>query len=299
MTYTAAFLVFISIINLGLYAGMRKGRGKVDLAGRLGQVDTKDPPVDARREELRTSLWDRLVMGPLKKIAGRLSRFLPGGMLQEVEGKLQKAGNPGNLTAGEFMGLRVILAGLGGLAAPLLVKQAALLALAAPLLGWSLPAVYLDRQARKREEEIYRTLPDVIDLLTVSVEAGLGFEGAISKVVEKSRGVLAGEFKRVLQESRMGKSRKEALKDMSRRLGEENVAALNSAIVQADQLGISFSKVLRLQSDQVRQKRRQQVEEAAMKAPIKMLLPLVLFIFPTIFIVLLGPAAIRIYENFM
>lgn len=150
-----------------------------------------------------------------------------------------------------------------------------------------------------RKNEILKTLPDVIDLLTVSVEAGLGFDGALSKVVEKSQGQTANEFNTVIQEMKMGKPKRDALKEMSNRVGLHDMSTFVGAVIQADQLGVSIGNVLRIQSEQMRQKRRQRAQEKAMKAPIKMLIPMVLFIFPTIFTVLIGPVIIRMVDMFM
>lgn len=143
-----------------------------------------------------------------------------------------------------------------------------------------------------------REFPDILDLLTVSLEAGLGFDAAITKVVSKKEGVLANEFHRSLEEIRLGKTRREALSGIRDRLEVDSIKAFISSVLQAEKLGIGMVQVLRVQSNEVREQRRQRAEEAAMKAPIKMLFPLVLFIFPSLFIVLLGPAIIQIIATF-
>lgn len=142
-----------------------------------------------------------------------------------------------------------------------------------------------------------KELPDVLDLLTVSVESGLGFDAALQKVVRKTKGPLSNEFNKTLQEIKMGKARRDALRDLANRTGVEDLSTFIGAIIQADQLGVSIGNVLRIQSKQMRQIRKQRIEEKAMKAPIKMLLPMVFFIFPTLFLVLLGPAAIQLIES--
>ena len=157
----------------------------------------------------------------------------------------------------------------------------------------------MQSKARNRGKEIQRDLPDILDLLTVSVEAGLGFDAALVKVVERKKGPLADEFGIVLREIRVGKPRKEALRELSERVKVDDITSLVSAVIQADQLGVGISNILRIQAEQVRTKRRQQAEESAMKAPIKMLFPLVFFIFPTLFVVLLGPAIIQIAETLL
>ncbi|MDW7675951.1 MAG: type II secretion system F family protein, partial [Bacillota bacterium] len=149
-----------------------------------------------------------------------------------------------------------------------------------------------------RKQFIQNELPDVLDLLTISVDAGLGFDAALVKVVEKTDGVLKGEFSKLLQEIKKGKARKNAMKDMAERCQVNDLSTFVGALVQADQLGVSISNILRIQAEQMRLKRRQLAQEKAMKAPIKMLFPLIFFIFPTIFIVLLGPALIQLFETF-
>ena len=165
------------------------------------------------------------------------------------------------------------------------------------LFGYLFPDSWLKAKVRHRLTEIQDTLPDVLDLLTVSVEAGLGFDAALLKVSEKQKRVLGQEFLRVLQEIKMGRPRRDALRDMSKRFEVDDLRSFISSLVQADQLGISIGGVLRNQSIQIRQKRRQRSEEKAQKAPIKMMLPLVFFIFPCIFIVVLGPIILQLMDS--
>ncbi len=165
-------------------------------------------------------------------------------------------------------------------------------------LSFVVPQFWLKSKITQRVKQIQKTLPDAIDLLVVSVEAGLGFDMAMGKVVEKTRGALADEFGRALEEMRLGYQRAQALKNITKRVRNDDLDSFISAIIQADQLGTSIGQVLRIQSEQMRVKRKQRIEEAAMKAPIKMLFPMVLFIFPTIFIIILGPIVIKVqYEK--
>lgn len=164
-------------------------------------------------------------------------------------------------------------------------------------IGYLFPRSWLKAQEKRRQHEIERSLPDVLDLLTVSVEAGLGFDAALLKVVEKKKGALAEEFFKVLQEIKMGRPRRDALRDLSNRNTVEDLSNVVASLVQADQLGISIGGVLRNQSQQIRQKHRQRAEEKAQKAPVKMMIPLVFFVFPSVFIVILGPGIIQIIEN--
>ena len=165
-------------------------------------------------------------------------------------------------------------------------------------LTYIFPGLYLKQLIQERQHEIEKSLPDVIDLLTVSIEAGLSFDGAMSKLAEKMSGVLVSEFSIVLKEMKMGISKRDALKSMIERVPVANLITFVGAIIQADQLGVSIGNVLRIQSNIMRQKRRQRASELAMKAPIKMLFPMVFFILPTIFIVLLGPVVIQIMQAF-
>ena len=164
------------------------------------------------------------------------------------------------------------------------------------LLGYFLPVIWLGRRIRSRQAEIVKTLPDALDLLTISVEAGLPFDGAMQRVAEKWDNEISKAFRRLLTEMRMGKSRREALRDMADRMDVPDVTSFVAALIQADQLGISIAKILRIQSEQMRIKRRQRAEEKAQQAPIKMLIPMTFLIFPTILIVILGPA-ILILKN--
>jgi len=152
----------------------------------------------------------------------------------------------------------------------------------------------LEQKIARRKANLMHELPDVLDLLTVSVEAGLGFDGALIKLSEKMKGDMVDEFTRMLQEMRIGVPRREALRSLAKRCNTQDVTLFTGALIQADQLGVSIAKVLRIQSVEMRDKRRQRAEEQAMKAPVKMLFPLVFFIFPAILIVLLGPALLQI-----
>ncbi|WP_231571567.1 type II secretion system F family protein [Gordoniibacillus kamchatkensis] len=171
-------------------------------------------------------------------------------------------------------------------------------ALAGLAIAVIMPRWYLALRIKRRSRQALKELPDVLDLLTVSLEAGLGFDAALSKLVAKKEGALAAEFQRCLEEIRLGKTRREALLGVRERIELEEMKLLIGSILQAEKLGIGLVQVMRVQSQEVREQRKQRAEEAAMKAPIKMLFPLVLFIFPSLFIVLLGPALIQFIETF-
>lgn len=255
------------------------------------------------QEELSRPMRERLLKPLLNRISAMTTKMIPGVALERLNNKLVQAGNPGNLSPQEFVGVKFVSMALfpGGLFAAFALfsfplGESWMLLLASGILGYMFPELVLRYKVTERKEEIRKTLPDVLDLLTVSVEAGLGFDAALAKVVEKMEGSLPEELGRLLQEIKMGKPRKEAMKDLRDRIGVEDLSNFVSSVIQADQLGVSIGSVLRLQAGENREKRRQAAQEKAMKAPVKMVIPLVLFIFPAIFIVLLGPALLKIID---
>jgi tight adherence protein C len=171
--------------------------------------------------------------------------------------------------------------------------------LGAILIGYFFPQLWLSSKIGRRQKEVRKALPDALDLLTICVEAGLGFDMALSKVSEKWESELSLAFSRVIQEIQLGKLRREALRDMADRIGLPELTSFVAAVIQSEQLGVSMAKVLRIQSDQMRVKRRQLAEEEAHKAPVKMLIPMALLIFPSLMIVLMTPAALRLMNSAM
>jgi tight adherence protein C len=257
-------------------------------------------------EELGESFSKRILAPVITCLAERLSRFTPQSTLQMMEERLVMAGGVGKLSVEQFFLLCVFLAValpimIGGFLATVHapLNKVVGLSMISFVVGLIFPILLLNQKIAARKMSMQRDLPDILDLLTVSVEAGLGFDGALAKLAEKMKGALVEEFNRVLQEIRMGLSRREALSAMGRRCDVPDVSLFTTSLVQADQLGVSIGNVLRVQSASIRDKRKQRAEEKAMKAPIKMMLPLVMFIFPTIFIVLLGPAVIQVFTTFM
>lgn len=287
-----AAVVFLAIMLI--IAGIVSPRAADDVDARLMQYGR---PMTLEEIELSQPFGERIVVPMLDASARFVSRFTPQRTLENTRHNLELAGNPNNWSATEFIGVRG-LAGLllGALAfavtmlANIGVGQQLLFTIGMGLLGFFLPVVWLGSRIRRRQDEIIKTLPDALDLLTISVEAGLPFDGAMQRVAEKWDNELSRAFQRMLTEMRVGKSRREALRDMSDRMEVPDVTSFVAALIQADQLGISIAKVLRIQSEQMRIKRRQRAEEKAQQAPIKMLLPMTFLIFPTILIVILGPA---------
>jgi tight adherence protein C len=270
---------------------------------RLGQFGTTQ--ADSLEElELRQPLFDRTLRPLFNRLSSLATRISSPSNRGRSERRLATAGNPGGLRAVDFLGLKALSGILLGGATFLLLGAAlrspllgALATFAAAGVGWLLPEFWLGGRISRRQRQIVRALPDTIDLLTISVRAGLGFDSALAKVVEKTRGPLADEIRRSLSEIRVGKTRRDALRDLVTRVQVESLTTFVGAVIQADQLGVSISKVLQVQSEQLRIERRQRAEELANKAPIKMLFPLVGCIFPSMFIVILGPAIILIMLN--
>jgi tight adherence protein C len=254
--------------------------------------------------ELQQPLFERTLRPVLLRLTGFAQRLASPGRVNRTDRRLMMAGNPGGLRTIDFLALKLLLAGVFGGVALLLgtvsgggIALGGIGAAATGGIGFFVPEFWLSRRIKARQRLILLAVPDTLDLLTISVRAGLSFDGALSKVVEKTTGPLSDEFRRALAEVRVGRTRRDALRDV---VGRTNVSALTNfigAIIQAEQLGVSISKVLQVQSEQLRIERRQRAEEMAAKAPIKMLFPLVGCIFPSIFIVLLAPPIILIMAN--
>ena len=222
-------------------------------------------------------------------------------MIARIDSKLERAGYPGGLRGADWVGVKLMssiafavlffVLGLFLTGAIVVGMFAAIIGVA---IGYIAPEFWLGRKMRARSMAMILQLPDALDLLTISVEAGLGFDAALAKCVEKMEGPLVDEFRQALAEVRMGRTRRDALRDVATRADAQPVSNFIGAIVQAEQLGVPIAKVLQIQSNQLRIERRQRAEEAAAKAPVKMLFPMVGCIFPTIFIVILGPAVVTI-----
>lgn len=256
--------------------------------------------------ELAKPFSQRIISPLSQSMAEKLTRFTPEAIRKLVEGKIMMAGGFGGLSPEQFLLLCVILAvGFPVITAVLLnlaavpADKLSIYTMSTFSIGFYLPFLLINQKIARRKLSMQKALPDVLDLLTVSVEAGLGFDGALAKLAEKMRGALVDEFNKVLHEIRMGVPRREALQAMGVRCGIDDVSLFTTSLIQADQLGVSIGNVLRVQSADMRGKRRQRAEEKAQKAPVKMLFPLVFFIFPTIFIVLLGSAIIQIASNLL
>jgi len=254
-----------------------------------------------RAGEVR-SFRERILLPLSEQLATTVLRFSPKTTVDAVSRKLLSAGmatSPNTFLAWKGGGaLSGLVVGLAFGAALSGGAGAVLGAVVLAAIGWIAPEYALTLRARSRRDQIRSALPDALDLLAVSVEAGLGFDAAITKITEHLAGPLSDEFALTLGEMRVGESRAVALRKMEQRVGAHELSSFARAIIQADQLGISLGRILRVQASDSRNKRQAAAEERAMKAPIKMLFPTALFIFPAMFIVILGPAFIHILSLF-
>ncbi len=279
-----------------------QSRDPTSIEDRLDEFGTLDQPPTLEELELSQPFAERVLVPLLEWLADLATRVNPQEGMENIQHSLDLAGNPYDWSPMQFLGFRLLAALLlGGLGIVVLVmaKQMALsrriiLTGVMAVGGYYLPSLWLRSKTSSRQREITRSLPDALDLLTICVEAGLGFDGAIARVAEKWDNELGREFRRVLQEVQLGKLRREALRNMAERIEVPEVSTFVAAIIQAEELGVSIAKVLRIQADEMRRRRRQRAEELARQAPIKMLPAIAFLIFPAIFVVLLGPAVIRI-----
>jgi tight adherence protein C len=292
------------VVIMGVFVRLARQPAATSVEERLASFAER--PRSLEELEMEQSFRDRVIKPLLNNASKALGRLAPSQSTERVRLNLAMAGNPNNMGVSEFAGMRIV-AGIGLSVAVLLltvfVMKAELLnvfiyvALALGV-GYMLPGFWLGQKIKKRQKLIQRQLPDCLDLLTVCVEAGLGFDLAMQRVSDKYRNELAYEFQRVLSETRVGKRRVDALREMVLRTGVADVATFIAAVIQADQLGVAMSKVLRIQSDQMRVKRRQRAEEQAHRAPVIMLFPMVFFIFPALYVVILGPSVPKFAHAF-
>lgn len=298
--YVATILGMLASIGvfMSVWSAMPQAPTNADVVeGRLRVYETGQPLTVAELE-LRQPFMERVVRPAMKRIGKLVEQATPDKVRQKITVDLQVAGHPGGLTAGDFIATRyvltVLMCGLGILIGVILGNPITLVILAAigTVCGMFGPTFWLRMKLNGRRAEIQADLPDVIDVLVVCVEAGLTFEAAIEKVVEKYDHGLAQEFGRVQQEIRLGRPRLEALNDLGVRSGVEELNNFVQAIIQSEQLGSGVSKILRLQSDELRLRRLVTAQERGARASLKMLLPMLGCIFPTLWVILLGPAAI-------
>jgi tight adherence protein C len=264
----------------------------------LRSLDLDEEEVDEFERILAQPFLSRVVRPIAGSILSMLGSLLPGNFREQVHTQLVHAGLQGQFRAEEIISLRV-LGGVLGLILGILNLGAGavgggtglLLLVVLPIMGAQLPKSWLDRKVVERREAIRRDLPDTLDLMAISVEAGVGFEGALGVVCENFDSPLANEFARTLREMELGLPRREALQNLKKRTEVPELSNFVLTLTQADALGMPVGRVLKTAADEMRTKRQQWAREKAAKLPVKILFPLVLFIFPAIFVVLLGPAA--------
>lgn len=297
-------IVIVTAIALTVI-GLRnpQNANDADLMDRLNEFSARGEDVDLSKLEMSAPFTERVIYPVARKLGELAIRFTPQNALQGIQKKLELAGSPPKLDPTLFLAMQFGMAFLfGGLLALVFtvgtltwpLGRIVLIVIIFTIIGFYFPNLSLSSKIKKRQKEVRKALPDALDLLTICVEAGLGFDAALSKVSEKWENELSIAFARVIREIQLGKTRREALRDMADRIGLTELTSFVAAVIQSEQLGVSMAKVLRIQSDQMRIKRRQLAEEEAHKAPIKMLIPMGLLIFPSLMIVLLTPAAIKL-----
>jgi len=304
------FLPFLLALALGgsivlIFMGLASPRTVDPVQARLDQFAARQV-LTLEEIELREPFSERVIKPLIQGIAAFVGRLAPRRNVENLRHRLELAGNPYNWGPTELLGVRGLSALIcGALPLGLLILARAplpnlvLFTALLGVLGFYLPLIWLGRKIKRRQGEILKALPDALDLLTITVEAGLGFDAAMNKVTEKWDNELGWAFARTIAEISMGKGRKAALRDMADRAEVTELTSFVAAIIQADQLGVSIARVLRIQSEQMRIRRRQRAEELAQQAPIKMMIPLTFLIFPSILVVLLGPAIPKLRDVFV
>jgi tight adherence protein C len=309
--WVIGLLVIIGGIAALVVAGNRETSSSDDdlLASRLVEFSERGEVASLEEIELAQPFYERVVVPFLLRVGEISTRFTPQHLIEETELKIELAGNPIRMAASTFLASRFVIAGaLGGfLFVIFLFAPASSIEKINPyvvipiftVIGFFFPQLWLQSKIERRQKEIKKAMPDALDLLTICVEAGLGFDAAMAKVSEKWDNELSLSFSRSIKEVQLGKLRRDALKDMADRIGLAEMTSFIAAVIQSEQLGVSMAKVLRIQSEQMRIKRRQMAEEEAHKAPVKMIIPMAFLTFPSIFIVLLAPAVFSMMENFL
>jgi tight adherence protein C len=298
---------FMTIFMLGLVVDMAlSARRRYVSVLRTHVGDSADSIANLRNDQLRRSALERLVLPFAGKVISSITRLTPLDLYGRVNRLIVLAGNPPAFTAERIVAFKIVF-GIAGVVVGLMLAQllpftgflkvgvVALLALT----GYTIPSAAIAARASKRQKEIRKALSDTMDLLTISVEAGLGFDAALGQVVRNVPGPLSDEISRMLQEMQIGVSRTDALRHLTERTEVPELDGFVLSMIQADKYGVGIAKVLRSQSQELRQKRRQRAEETAQKVPLKLLFPTIFMLLPALFIVILGPGVIKIYESFI
>jgi tight adherence protein C len=297
----------VALIIVGSRYSRTHGEENDPLLVRLSEATQRGEVTSLEAIELSQPFVERVIVPFMRRFGELSARFTPQKVLEDTTRKLELAGNPGRIDAATFLASRFVVSVVfGGLLIlvslispdPWPLPRTLLVVIIFVAIGFFFPQLWLQSQINRRQHEVRKAMPDALDLLTICVEAGLGFDAAMSKVSEKWENELSLALARAIREIQLGKTRRDALRDMADRLGIAEMTSFVAAVIQSEILGVSLSRVLRIQSDQMRVKRRQRAEEEAHKAPIKMILPMALLTFPSIMIILLTPAAIQISKSF-
>lgn len=300
MSYEALLVGLIAAMGVFfIFAGLVRRQPQVDLLdARLAVYDEPTAPRTLDEIEMSQPFTERFLRPFFERIGRRVASLQPRDRAQKLQALIDLAGRPLGMNAGSFVALQLVLGLVGaalGLGLTVLLGLPWVLGLIfGAVLGYIAPQYQVKRIVKGRQKEISLALPNALDLLCISVEAGLGFDAALARVIEKFDNALSREFAFVLNEIRLGRPRHEALEDLGKRAGVPELASFIQALVQSDQLGVGIARVLRIQADEMRRRRRQRAEAKAQQASLKMLFPMVGCIFPVLFIILLGPPAIHL-----
>jgi tight adherence protein C len=303
-------VILIGLAGILVYIGIRHPAPDEDsiLQQRLDEFVEKGENISLESLEMAQPFRERVIYPVARKLGELAVKFTPQNALYSIKKKLELAGNPPGIDPTIFLAMQVIFGALlSGLfffvftfgQTKISVFLRIILVIVFFLLGYYLPSLWLSSKISKRQRDVRKQMPDALDLLTICVEAGLGFDYAMGKVVDKWKNEISRGFARVLQEMQLGKTRREALRDMADRINLTEMTSFVASIIQSEQLGVSMSKVLHIQAEQMRTRRRQYAEEEAHKAPTKMLLPMAGLIFPALIIVLLTPAILQLMNSNM
>ncbi len=304
MSPTTALVLLLAASGLALVVAAVRIRRNDPVSALAAEFDaeTADAALDDYHRQLSVPLVTRLFGSLAGTLQSAAARLLPSNAAAAARERLTAAGLTSEVTVEEYLAVRV-LAGLGGTAVAVVLgitiggARGIALAAAVAAMGLVAPRAFVAAARRQRLDSVTRELPDALDLLAISVEAGLGFDQALGVVSDRSETVLADEFGHTLKEMQLGRSRVEALRELQRRVDHPDLDSLVLSLVQADSLGMPLTRILRTQATEMRRRRRQRVREAAAKLPVKMLFPMVFFIFPALFVVVLGPAVIGIMRT--
>lgn len=294
-----SFVLALSVI--GVVTAERRG-----VARSIAAIEALDSAPSVLKEELERSFSERVIAPLGERFVGAGRKLVRADTAAKIQHRLDIAGNPSAWDVNRILGLKVLgLAAFGGFGFLYMLGfgwpfyRVILTTGLVAAFGYVLPNILLYNTGQKREALMRNALPDALDLLTISVEAGLGFDAAVGRVARNTQGPLSQEFARLLQEMQIGMGRTEAMRSMAERTSLPDLKSFCSAMVQADALGIPVARVLRIQAKEMRVKRRQRAEEKAQQVPVRIMIPLVLFILPCLFIVIIGPAGIQIADTFM